>query len=88
MTSSVDTSIRVRIDSGTKARAQEKLAQMGLTISDAVRMFLVRIDEDGRFPFVPEVPNSRLRKTMAEQEAGIGTKQFATAAELFDDLGI
>lgn len=48
MTSSVDTSIRVRIDSGTKARAQGKLAQMGLTISDAVRMFLVRIDEDGR----------------------------------------
>lgn len=48
MTSIVDTSIRVRIDSGTKARAQEKLAQMRLTISDAVRMFLVRIDEDGR----------------------------------------
>jgi addiction module RelB/DinJ family antitoxin len=49
--------IRVRIDSKTKEKAAQVLDKMGLSISDAVRMLLVRVAEEGRFPFDLKAPN-------------------------------
>jgi len=57
-----DSMIRVRINSETKERAARVLDGMGLTLSDAVRMFLVRIAEEGRFPFEIEVPKAEEEK--------------------------
>ncbi|HPU69528.1 MAG TPA: type II toxin-antitoxin system RelB/DinJ family antitoxin [Acetomicrobium flavidum] len=57
-----DSMIRVRINSETKERAARVLDGMGLTLSDAVRMFLVRIAEEGRFPFEIEVPKAKEEK--------------------------
>jgi DNA-damage-inducible protein J len=42
--------IHVRIDDDLKARATHKLAAFGLTVSDAVRILLTRIDQDGTLP--------------------------------------
>lgn len=52
-----DSMIRVRIDSKTKEKAAQVLDKMGLSISDAVRMLLVRVAEEGRFPFDLKAPN-------------------------------
>ncbi len=82
-----DSSIRVRIDSDTKERASKALDRMGLSVSDAVRMFLVRIAEDGRFPFDLEVPNARTRKAMTELEQGGGISKTSTE-DAFADLGL
>jgi addiction module RelB/DinJ family antitoxin len=49
--------IRVRIDSKTKEKAAQVLDKMGLSISDAVRMLLVRVAEEWRFPFDLKAPN-------------------------------
>ena len=82
-----DSSIRVRIDSDTKERASKALDRMGLSVSDAVRMFLVRIAEDGRFPFDLEVPNARTRKAMTELEQGGGISK-GSVEDAFADLGL
>lgn len=84
---STDTVVRARIDSDTKQRAAEALQAMGLSVSDAIRLLLIRVANERRLPFVLKVPNSATRKAMDELERGKG-KRFDSAEELFEDLGI
>ena len=42
--------LHVRVDDGLKSRAAVALAGVGLTISDAVRILLTRIDAEGGLP--------------------------------------
>ena len=79
---SADTVVRARIDSDTKARATEALHDMGLTVSDAIRLMLLRVADEKRLPFAVQVPNAATLKAMKELEEGKG-KRFATAEELF-----
>ncbi len=45
------THVRARIDSATKERATDALTAMGLSVSDAIRLLLVRIADERRLPF-------------------------------------
>ncbi|ATQ78674.1 type II toxin-antitoxin system antitoxin, RelB/DinJ family [Massilia violaceinigra] len=88
MTASTTTTIRVRVDQTTKAQAIETLAAMGLTLPDAVRMFLSHVIDDKTLPFGSRTPNAATLAAMAEAEEIIKSNRarFATADELFDDL--
>lgn len=83
--SATDTYVRARIDTDTKQRAADALAAMGLSISDAIRLLMLRIADEHRLPFEVRVPNATTRKAIAELEAGKG-KQFANVADLMADL--
>jgi len=80
-----DTYVRARIDMATKNRASDALEAMGLSISDAIRMLMLRIADEKQLPFAVKVPNTRTKKAMAELEAGKG-KRFKTSKELMKDL--
>jgi DNA-damage-inducible protein J len=82
-----DSVVRSRIDAGTKKRAAAALERMGLTISDAIRLMLLRIAEEKRLPFDVKVPNAKSRGAIKELAEGRG-KRSASAAVLFKDLGI
>ena len=83
---SADTVVRARIDGDTKARATEALHAMGLTVSDAIRLLLLRVADEKRLPFDVRAPNATTRKAMKGLEAGEG-KRFASAEDLFEDIG-
>ncbi|UAW63683.1 type II toxin-antitoxin system RelB/DinJ family antitoxin [Mycoavidus sp. HKI] len=82
------TMVHVRVDEQMKAQAVETLAAMGLSISDAIRVFLMRIVAEKQLPFALKVPNAETRAAMAEADEVVRTHhaRFATATELFDDL--
>ena len=80
-----DTYVRARIDAATKQRASEALSAMGLSVSDAIRLLMIRIAEERRLPFEAKVPNATTREAIAELEAGKG-KRFDTVDELMADL--
>lgn len=82
-----DAVVRARIDTATKERATIALNAMGLSISDAIRLLMLRVADEQRLPFDVRVPNRATRKSMAELDAGKGQK-FETADALFSDLGI
>ena len=84
---SADSFVRARIDSDTKARATEALQAMGLSVSDAIRLLLLRVAEEKRLPFNVQAPNATTRQAMVELDEGKG-RRFATAKELFTDLEI
>ena len=80
-----DTYVRARIDAATKERAAEALEKMGLSISDAIRLLMLRIADERRLPFEVRVPNETTREAMDELESGKG-KGFASVDELMADL--
>lgn len=82
-----DTVVRARIDSDTKAQATEALQAMGLSVSDAIRLLLLRVAEEKRLPFAVQVPNATTVKAMRELDEGKG-KRFSNTEELFQDLGV
>lgn len=59
----VDTVIRARIDSATKAQAAEALAAMGLSVSDAIRLLMIRIAADRELPFPVKAPDASKLQT-------------------------
>ncbi|MDE0145206.1 MAG: type II toxin-antitoxin system RelB/DinJ family antitoxin [Nitrospira sp.] len=84
---SANTVVRARIDSDTKGRATEVLHAMGLSVSDAIRLLLLRVADEKRLPFAIQVPNTITVRAMKELHEGKG-KHFGSAEELFRDLGI
>ena len=83
--STADTYVRARIDSDTKARAAEALEEMGLSISDAIRLLMLRVAAERCLPFEIKVPNATTRKAITQLEAGKG-KRFASVDDLMADL--
>ena len=80
-----DTYVRARIDTRTKELASDALEAMGLSVSDAIRLLMIRIAEEHRLPFSVKAPNATTRKAISELETG-KSKRFNTVEELMDDL--
>jgi DNA-damage-inducible protein J len=59
--------VHVRVDEKVKEKAAKTLAAMGMSVSDVVRILLVRVAAEKALPFELRVPN---RKTLAAMEAG------------------
>jgi DNA-damage-inducible protein J len=55
-----DTVVRARIDGQVKEKAAKVLADMGLSVSDAIRLLLIRVAAERTLPFEIKVPNGRL----------------------------
>jgi DNA-damage-inducible protein J len=81
----VDTYVRARIDSQTKARAADALESMGLSISDAIRLLMLRVADEQRLPFAIKRPNATTKKAIAELEAGKG-QRYDTVEDLMAEL--
>jgi DNA-damage-inducible protein J len=79
------TMIHVRIDERIKAEATETLAAMGLTISDAVRVFLTRVVAEQGMPFELKTPNAETRAAMREARA-MGKARFGSVEALIGDV--
>ena len=80
-----DSVVRARIDTATKERAADALADMGLSVSDAIRLLLVRVADERRLPFAVKAPNATTRRAIAELEAGKWHK-CSSVAELMAAL--
>lgn len=61
--------IHVRVDEKIKQEATETLASMGLSVSDAVRIFLARIVIEKQFAFTLRVPNRETRTAIIEADS-------------------
>ena len=62
--------VRARIDEKTKADATAILKAVGLTVSDAVRMMLVRVVAEKALPFEPLVPSAETITAMKAARDG------------------
>lgn len=82
-----DAIVRARIDTATKEKAAAALAAMGLSVSDAIRLLMLRIADEQRLPFAVHVPNAETRKAMRQLDEGKG-HAAASVDDMFKELGI
>lgn len=80
--------VRARIDEALKEEAAAVLAEMGLTVSDLVRIVLTKVAKDKAIPFEMRVPNKLTAKTLAKSRRDEDVHHAKDAKELFGQLGI
>ena len=83
--SAADTYVRARIDTATKKRASAALKDMGLSVSDAIRLLMLTIADERRLPFPVKAPSATTRDAMDELKRGDG-KRFSSVNALMADL--
>jgi DNA-damage-inducible protein J len=66
----INSVVRARIDRQVKAEAEAVLASIGLTVSDAFRMMMVRIAKEKALPFEPLIPNDETIEAMRAAQRG------------------
>jgi DNA-damage-inducible protein J len=62
--------VRARIDERTKKEATAALKKVGLTVSDAFRLLLVRVAAEKALPFEPLNPNAETIAAMKAARRG------------------
>lgn len=72
--------VQARVDGQIKKEAAAVLATIGLTVSDAVRLMLIRIAHEKAMPFDPLIPNAETIAAM--EEAEYGDLETVTLADL------
>jgi DNA-damage-inducible protein J len=77
--------VHVRVDEKVKILAAQTLASMGLSVSDAVRVFLNRVAYEKAIPFDLRVPNAETKAAMQELETG-KCPGFNSVEDLMADL--
>ena len=77
--------VHIRVDEKVKAKAAKNLAAMGLTVSDAVRLLLLRVASEKSLPFEVRVPNHTTRDAIEAGERGEVTRA-ATVKRMMEDL--
>lgn len=77
--------VRARIDTGLKKEATAVLSAMGLSVSDAIRLMLVRVVSDKALPFDVRIPNAETQAAMRDIQQGNVTR-FASVEALMADL--
>jgi len=80
--------VRARIDEKLKEEATAVLADMGLTVSDVVRIVLTKVAKEKALPFEMRVPNKLTAETLAKSERGEDIHHAKDADDLFEQLGI
>lgn len=76
--------IHTRIDPETKAATEEVLAAIGMTPSQAIKLFYRQIASRKAFPLELRVPNSLTQETFKKSDQGLEVERFETSEELFE----
>ena len=77
--------VRARIDTRLKKEATAVLSEMGLSVSDAIRLMLVRVVSDKALPFDVRIPNAETQAAMRDIQQG-KVKRFDSVEALMADL--
>lgn len=85
--------LHIRVDDKLKAEATETLANFGLSVAEAVRMFLTRVTKEGGLPIgVTTDPDAhdawfreKVREAMADTSPGIPHQQVMSEAQALID---
>jgi DNA-damage-inducible protein J len=76
-----NTVVRARIDEHVKEEASAVLASIGLTVSDAFRLMMVRIAREKALPFEPLVPTAETVEAIKEARRGLPRYENPTLNE-------
>ena len=75
--------VHARIEPGTKRSAEGVLHRLGLSPTEAIRMFYRQITLRGGLPFPVLIPNAQTAATLEKSRRGEGVTEFADLDKMF-----
>lgn len=75
--------VRARVSSELKLHADEVLGDLGMSVSDAIRIFLTQVSLRNEFPVELKVPNKKTLEAMADE---VTDDTYESADELFSEV--
>lgn len=78
--------IQARIDPEIKAKAQEILRALNISLSEAISMYLTQVTLHKGIPFDLKIPNELTAETIRKSEAGEELHKVNSVDELFKEL--
>jgi DNA-damage-inducible protein J len=75
--------VHARIDQATKAATEEVLEALGMTPTEAIRLFYRQIALRKAFPLELHLPNKLTASVLAKSDQDQEIEKFGTAAELY-----
>lgn len=76
----------IKLDVGVKAEAQKIFAELGLTLGEAVTLFLNQVKLHKGLPFEVKIPNNKTIKVIQEARDSANMEE-TTLSELIDEMG-
>ncbi len=76
--------VHARIEPQTKNKAEEILRRLGLTPTEAIRIFYKQISLRGGLPFPVEIPNKLTASTLKKSRQGKDIQAFDSLEKMFD----
>ena len=83
-----DAVVRARIEGQVKEKATAVLHEMGLSVSDAIRLMLVRVAAEKALPFEVKVPNAKTEAAFRASDRDEDVTRAEDTADMFAKLGI
>ncbi len=80
--------IRARVEPELKKRAEEILSALGVSPTQAIRLFYKQVVLMGGIPFSVRMPNEMTLAAMDRTDRGEDLRSYDSAEEMFEDLGI
>ena len=76
--------VHSRIQPEIKQKAEDILHRLGLSPTEAIRMFYTQITLRNGLPFDVAIPNEETEKALEDSRAGRNLDRFDTVEELFE----
>lgn len=80
--------VRARVTPETKIDAEKVLQHLGISVSEAINLFLVQVKLKRSLPFDIEIPNRATARAIRAARAGKGVIESNDADDMFKKLGI
>ena len=85
--------MQARVDSKVKNDAEKIINQLGISLNEAIRMFLMQVIIHKGIPFKPTLkpeyePNEMLQQIIADVENKKDLTRYKNTDEMWQDLGL
>ena len=77
--------VQATVEASLKDQASAVLAEIGMTVEDALRLLLTQVVEEHDLPLSMHIPNAETIAAMREADSGKG-KRYTSLEELFRDM--
>ena len=79
--------VRARIEPELKIEVEDVLSKLGLSMSEAIELYMRQIKLNNGIPFMIKVPNELTQQTMDDTDQGKNLLKHESADDMFDELG-
>ena len=79
--------VRARIDPDLKHAVESVLTELGLSVSEAIELFLRQVKLNNGIPFDIRIPNKVTLKTFEDTDKGKNLTRYKNPKDMFEKLG-